>query len=60
MIDRSTTTQFVELRVLGHTLQSDLICDLLIHSDHGRDLLLREQDNLEYEMFAFIGAFGQS
>ena len=60
MIDRNTTTQFFELRVFGHILQTDLLCDLPIHSDHGRDFFFREQENLEHEMFSFISAFGQS
>ena len=56
VVDGGVLAELLELFVVGDALQADLSGDLAVHAEYGGDLFFCQEEDLQHEVIAFLGA----
>src|SRR5664280_3023305 len=60
LVDGGVLAELLDLFVLGDLWQADASGDLAVHAQDGGDLLFGEQEDLEHQVVALVGAAGHA
>jgi hypothetical protein len=60
IVDGGVTAEFLDVRAVCDVFESDLPGDLAVHRDDGGEFLFCEEEDLQHEMVAFVGAAAET
>ena len=56
VVDGGVLAELLEFLFVGDALQADLSGDLAVHAEYGGDLFFCQEEDLQHEVIAFLGA----